>query len=132
MILLCETWLNSDFYDSEFFDDRYIVHRSDRDKISTGLSKGGGCLIAVKKNLFSKRMSKWELHKEDIWLSIDHTNGDKSYFNVRYIEMNSNLEAYKKHFDKISEIFITSRPNDTFYMFGDYNLGDSIEWCEDD
>lgn len=77
IILLCETWLNNDFYDSEFFDNRYVVFRVDRNKEETGLSTGGGCLIAVKSELSSIRMREWELSKEDVWITVAHENGDQ-------------------------------------------------------
>ena len=48
IIALTETWLNSSFYDSELFDNRYTVIRRDR---SENKLRGGGVLIALKKNL---------------------------------------------------------------------------------
>lgn len=68
------------------------------------------------------------MEKEDVWVAVEHVNGNKSYFNVRYIVLNSTVETYKLHFDKISEIFVSSNPNDTFIMAGDYNLADSVTW----
>ncbi|XP_017491141.1 PREDICTED: vacuolar amino acid transporter 4-like, partial [Rhagoletis zephyria] len=48
VFVLVETWLTPDFYDNEFFDPNlYNVYRKDRDSLKTGLSRGGGLLIAV-------------------------------------------------------------------------------------
>lgn len=128
VILLCETWLNDNFYDSEFFDNRYIVFRIDRNKEETGMTLGGGCLVAIKSNLASMRMREWEMNKEDVWLSIVHDNGHKTYLNVRYIEGESKLPEYEVHFKRIGDVVATADVNDRFVLFGDYNLSDSVTW----
>lgn len=71
VILLCETWLRLAIFSSELFDDRYVVYRQDRDNVALGKGDGGGCLIAVKKHLYSKRVEAFEL-SGDVWVSIDH------------------------------------------------------------
>lgn len=49
VFVIIESWLNNDFYNEEFFDaNLYTVYRKDRDFLSTGHTKGGGVLIAVK------------------------------------------------------------------------------------
>lgn len=111
VILLSETWLNNDFYDHEFFDNRYVVFRVDRNKEETGLSRGGGCLAAVRSELSSSRIRNWELNKEDVWISIAHENGSRTNLNVKYIEDGSNLDSYLVHFNKISEIITSSNSN---------------------
>lgn len=131
VLLLCETWLNSNIYDSEFFDNRYVVFRMDRNSAVTGLSRGGGCLIAIRSDLHSMRRTEWELSKEDLWISIFHENGMKTNLNVKYIENGSDLSSYQVHFDKICEIITSSDASDSFVLFGDYNLGDSVVWSVD-
>lgn len=55
IFVLTETWLTSDFFDEEFFDSKlYNVYRKDRDVLSTGCTRGGGVLIAVKNIYFQK------------------------------------------------------------------------------
>jgi hypothetical protein len=51
IIILTETWLNADIFDTEFIDNRYIVYRADRDRVASGRRDGGGVLIAVKRTL---------------------------------------------------------------------------------
>lgn len=121
VILLCETWLIFSLFSSELFDDRYIVYRKDRDNVSIGKKDGGGCVIAVKKTLFSKSIHDWELNN-DIWVSVDHLNGEKTFFNVKYIELGTKLDAYRLHFDKITEIYMSSNTRNNFILTGDYNL----------
>lgn len=47
LVCLTETWLQSDFFSSEFFPDSYSVLRCDRDP-SLGFSTGGGVLLAYR------------------------------------------------------------------------------------
>lgn len=64
VVLLCETWLRPDIFSSELFDDRYIVYRKDRNNPALGKKDGGGCLIAVKNHLYSKRVDSFELDND--------------------------------------------------------------------
>lgn len=130
VILLCETWLNLAILSSELFDDRYIVYRKDRNNNAIDKDDGGGCLIAVKKNLSSKRLKDWELGT-DVWVAIDHANGDKTFFNVKYIELRSNFDKYKENYDKLLELFMSSKSSDNFILTGDYNLGGTVSWSFD-
>lgn len=130
VILLCETWLRDDIFTSELFDDRYIVYRNDRDNDAIDKADGGGCAIAVRKELFSTRIPKFEV-ENDVWVSVEQANGGKLYCNVKYIELRSNLEVYEKHFEKIVDNIMSSNVNDSFILTGDYNLGDSITWWHD-
>lgn len=49
VIVMCETWLREGFYDNELFDDRYTIHRRDRNFDITTKLDGGGCIVAVKR-----------------------------------------------------------------------------------
>lgn len=131
VILLCETWLHDAIFSSELFDDKYIIYRKDRDNSLFSKNDGGGCLIAVRKDLFSKRLYDWELDT-DIWVSIEHMDGERTFLNVKYMELGSSFDKYKAHYDKLIEVFMSSRSNDRFIMTGDYNLSDTITWSFDD
>lgn len=52
MISLVETWLQDNFNSSELFDDSFVVYRSDGDLESTEKKTGGGCLVALKNNIW--------------------------------------------------------------------------------
>lgn len=130
VIILCETWLRPDIFTSELFDDSYIVYRKDRNNAALGKGDGGGCLIAVKRHLCSSRIECFELDT-DVWVSISHVGGAKTYFNVKYIELSSKYDDYNKHFAKIVENVMSSGTDDSFILAGDYNLRDSVKWSYD-
>ncbi|KAF2897762.1 hypothetical protein ILUMI_08425 [Ignelater luminosus] len=46
-IFLTETWLSDSVSSAELFHKNYTVYRKDRDFTTTGMSKGGGVLLAV-------------------------------------------------------------------------------------
>lgn len=128
IIILSETWLHEHIFDGELFDNRYVVYRNDRDPLITGRNRGGGCLIAVKRNIHSRRIEHFEIGQEDIWVSIDHVNGSKSFINVKYIDCKSALPVYEVHLNKINEIVNNKEPNSNFLLCGDYNLNSSVAW----
>lgn len=128
LIILSETWLHEFIFDAELFDNRYLVYRNDRDSSITSKSRGGGCLIAVKRNIHSRRINDFEIGQEDIWVAVDHVDGRKTFFNVKYINCKSSLSTYDLHLQKVNEIINQREPNSNFLLCGDYNLSSSIEW----
>lgn len=90
VFLLCESWLRNGVLSSELFNDQYVIYRKDRDNSIFDKKDGGGCLIAVRKNFISNRLGNWELDT-DIWVSIDHANGMKTFLNVKYMELHSSF-----------------------------------------
>ena len=53
IIVLTETWLQSDTFDQGLGLIIYNIYRCDRDLVSTELSRGGGTLVAAKSHLKS-------------------------------------------------------------------------------
>lgn len=52
IIAITETWLNDSIYNAELFDaSRFDVFRKDRDFTRTGTRRGGGVILAVRKEL---------------------------------------------------------------------------------
>lgn len=49
IVVLVETWLNESIADAELGFDDFNIFRMDRDLVSTGLSRRGRVLIAVRK-----------------------------------------------------------------------------------
>lgn len=127
VLLLCETGLNDGFHNAELFDDRYTVYRCDRDPAATLKSRGGGCIIAVKKVLDSVRLVDWEVQGECIWVEVRRTGCKKIFFRVSYIPPLSTFDLYKAHFDNIMDIVNVREPDSEFFIMGDFNLP-SIFW----
>ncbi|CAK1544542.1 unnamed protein product [Leptosia nina] len=70
IICLSETWLTPDFSDYEYFHVGYNVYRQDR---GAGGERGGGVLIAVRRDLRARRRDQWRSARtsEELWVSID-------------------------------------------------------------
>jgi hypothetical protein len=64
VIILVETWLYSDFKDSELGLCNYTVFRADRNCVLLNKFRGGGVLVAVHKRIRCSKilaMSQWRL-----------------------------------------------------------------------
>ncbi|CAF4761876.1 unnamed protein product [Pieris macdunnoughi] len=66
IICITETWLLEGISDSELFDNRYLVWRRDRNYAATEQSKGGGVLIAVKREIPADVRHDWRSSAEDL------------------------------------------------------------------
>lgn len=90
---LSETWLHSSHNDNEFFCDKYTIFRRDREFSSISDRRGGGVLIAVKKEFECKLIELPEIKpleaicvritmKSGQYTSINYAN---SYIYIAYI-----------------------------------------------
>lgn len=84
IVAIVESWLTPGVNSGELFDQRYQVFRQDRDPHTTGKSKGGGLIIAVKNNIKALPLTslyqcerniesmwvKCNIHGQDIILSL--------------------------------------------------------------
>lgn len=91
LIALTETWLNDKIESHEIFDGGlYTVHKSDRtartytrpnnsNVTNNDNYMGGGCLIAVNKNIPALRLTEWESEApyENVWLKISTSNSSR-------------------------------------------------------
>lgn len=138
-----ESWLNADFNSSEIFDETYNVFRSDRSVAKYNLLKGnlqhdtdrdikgGGCLLAIKKNISAIRMTEWENETlfDNVWVKINTSGSSKIFVNTIYIPPWASFEHVKAYFEQISEIANTREPYSRFILIGDFNLA-SIDWFD--
>lgn len=132
IIVFNETWLQDDFFSAEIFDESFTVFRSDRNLASTGKSRGGGCLIAIKNNISAIRLNEWEndLPFENVWLQINLNHSHKKLFiNTSYITPNTKHNIYKTYFDHYTSIICNSHPNSEFVILGDFNMN-QIAWLK--
>lgn len=131
IIVIIETWLNSDFYNEEFFNTNiYNVYRKDRDPLSTGCYRGGGVLIAVKKCMFSKIVPLCDnnLLYDQICVAVKSSNG-YLYICASYIPPNSSDELYVGHVENIVQFSNNMSYEDRLCVLGDFNLN-GIVWSE--
>lgn len=122
IIAITETWLNPSILTSEIFDDKYTVHRKDRNFTGTGKADGGGVLLAVK-GLISERIEKFESTNpqvESIWIKIYTDKKSYFYLCVIYIAPSSGKEVYKDFFSKLEDH--DSELNSCVLVVGDFNL----------
>lgn len=139
VIVLTETWLLDGVFNTELFDERYIVWRRDRDYSLTGQSRGGGVLIATRKDLVVRSEPLFHSTAEDLWLSMRLTkNNSHGYINLHICVIylcNQNhglsFSAQLGNFlRKLSCAFLSS-VTDKFLILGDFNMS-GIEWVPSD
>lgn len=145
VICLTESWLNDSFYSAEYFDSRYDVFRRDRDTVASGHLRGGGVVIAVRRELcariFAVDDASRSPHSEELWVSVplsDRTRashfaaasvvGKPSLLIVcTYIPHSAHHEiTLKSFYDEIVNV-IQARPTDTYLVLGDFNIT-KAEW----
>lgn len=128
VIILTETNLNSSVNSSELFDSRYQVYRRDREMTGfRGFNDGGGVLIAVSRNLNSRRMVNWESSCEDLWVTIEGPFDLATHLSLCAVYLRSPiskpiLEHFLNNCNAVSE-------NHDFKtcIIGDFNLS-CIDW----
>lgn len=126
-----ETWLNSDFFNEEFFDTRkFNVFRKDRDYVLSGCSRGGGVLIAVNSSFVSKQiaLSDGNLLLDQLCVEIQSIQGN-FFICASYIPPNSTDSLYQAHSKNILHISDSLNYNDKMCILGDFNLN-NIFWAE--
>lgn len=133
VITLTETWLIDGVNDSEIFDDRYLVWRRDRNYSRTGQTRGGGVLIAVKKDFVVDGYKDWCSSAEDVWVELTLRSPQathKLYICTAYIIDENHGYTLGEQLVNFSEKLTASsinRPNDRLLILGDFNMP-NIMW----
>lgn len=128
IIALTETWLPEDIHSAELFNDRYHVYRKDRSIEVSGLSRGGGVLLAIRSNLISRRISLENSSLEQLCVQVILPISLFSiYVFVSYIPPDSNNSIYAAHTQNIFNIVNSLNSKSHVVVVGDFNLGD-IKW----
>lgn len=135
-IIICtETWLVDSVSNSELLDDRYLVWRRDRNYTLTNQVKGGGVLIATRKDLQVKVLPQLNSTAEDLWLCvrIQQVNTRKwinLYLCVIYLCEQCNGLSFSMQLSNFLaklNYAVSLNPNDAFLVIGDFNLS-NIVW----
>ncbi|CAD6227956.1 GSCOCG00012025001-RA-CDS, partial [Cotesia congregata] len=120
IICASETWLNSSIPDGEVIDNIYSLFRKDRDKNTSERKRGGGVLIAVKKNITAELIETDSDHIEQIFVKVKCKEGDVIIGCV-YLPPLSPLDIYNSHTNTIS--YLHEKYNKCkLIIIGDYNF----------
>lgn len=131
VIVLTETWLTPNITDNELLDDRYLIFRSDRDRVLTNKCDGGGTLIAVRRELrpvsvILPTACSAGLEHVIVALPAHKHNNKQHLISAVYIPPRTPEDLYTIHFNNLREIVLRTKI-ESFCALGDYNLP-FIEW----
>lgn len=136
IIILTETWLHSEILQNEFIDSRYLVHRSDRDRVRSGRRDGGGVLIAVLRSHYSADIELRAPPSSCAPLALspllDHAlvelrlGKSQLIISAVYIPPRVDGNVYITYFNIMQE-FLLLNNFESFLLAGDFNLP-QIEW----
>lgn len=121
IIALTETWLDSSFHDSQFFDDRYSVFRCDRNVNTSYKLRGGGVLLACH-NKYSPEIIS-DLHNdllESLWIKMKINNAKDLLVNIIYFPPSSSFQTYDLYSNIIENC--NSLVGCDVIILGDFNL----------
>jgi hypothetical protein len=126
---LTETWLNDGHYNYELFDERYTVIRRDRTSAtfsrSTGQDiRGGGVCIAILKSTKYQIVhhNDWESqHIDDLWVSLNFTNGKRLHINCAYIPGATSSDSFETYISSITDRVMSFNGDDVI-LLGDQNV----------
>lgn len=124
VICLTETWLNDSVSSNELFDDRFFVHRQDRNLKKSNKTDGGGVLIALSKTKFKsfKSQNSWNVPTVEMACVSAQLHNNKR-FNIIciYLEPKFSLTKLELLLEKL-QLLVFDNPNDGFLICGDWNL----------
>lgn len=129
IICLSETWLLPGIFDSELFDSRYGVYRTDRDYESHGTTMGGGTLIAVRHGLSVDMRTMRPLPSladteiTSVRINLDQSRSPRNLciFCCYFLQSKNQEASEHKFFSYISDLGLDS-PNDEYIIVGDFNI----------
>ncbi|CAG9094421.1 unnamed protein product [Plutella xylostella] len=135
VIALTETWLYEGIYDEELFDGRYVVWRRDRDYERTQQERGGGVLLAIKRDLIATGLPDWHSPAEDIWVSVTlrcPITKSEYILNICTLYLCTENLGYSfidqlQNFCNKLESIVTEHDSHKFILLGDYNMS-CIKW----
>lgn len=128
IIILTETWLNKDISNEELGLIDYDIFRIDRDCTLTNKLRGGGVLIAIKKELQAKLIHIPFTNVEQIFIKFSFCCKNFIIGGV-YIPPASDLHFYVNHTTTVDYI-LENLKNHEMIICGDYNIPAAI-WYRD-
>ncbi|KAJ8949761.1 hypothetical protein NQ317_017998 [Molorchus minor] len=126
---LFQNWLTEDIKDAEIKTEPYNIFRLDRNVQTSNKSRGGGVIIAIKKNILANVIKPIHDNVEQLFILCKYGNEEFIIGGV-YIPPNSNLDVYTSHCQTV-EMIGQIHPSHKLVLFGDYNLPEAT-WSNDD
>lgn len=125
--VLCftETWLNSGVTSNELFDKQFVVFRRDRQSTISKKTDGGGVMIAVRSHFRVCDHPELQSDAEDLWISIEASNGEKIYICCSYLPPGDSV-AYYSFLSKLHQNEHIINKHCTLIM-GDFNFS-TVSW----
>ena len=128
ILVFNETSLTEDFRDSELQMFDYNIYRKDRSAETSACARGGGVLIAVRKNIAS-RVLPANNSIEHLFVQID-MSGEQFIFASAYFPPRSAFQKYVQ-FGESLERLSDEYPENKLCVLGDFNLPHS-QWSKED
>jgi hypothetical protein len=108
---LTETWLTNDIHDSEMFPNGYCVYRKDREETCV-TDRAGGLLLAVTKELQSRRRHDLEPNDEILVCEIKHSKHKKIAVVLCYRPPSGDMNTFTGHtHDVLCAVFLRNMSN---------------------
>ncbi|XP_070493854.1 uncharacterized protein [Chironomus tepperi] len=131
LIVFVETNFDKEIETAEIFDNDFIVIRRDRQEHAVR-GHGGGLLLAYPKSSAIKSVKicddfssgvddKKEV--EDLWLTINLTNGENLHLCIVYLRPQCRKEYFEQFFMKL-KTNVENRKSERFLIVGDFNFDD--------
>ena len=130
VIAFSETWLNGKILNSELSSE-YNIYRADRNPGTSGLERGGGVLIGVKKRFHPKPVHlQGDERLEQIAVRIP-LSGKTLFVCCVYIPPNSEASIYTQHSSCVQQLCDLAQSTDDVVVVGDYNVP-NLTWHFDE
>lgn len=131
IILLTETFLQNDIFDSELCDGRYDVYRCDRNLNCSGKRSGGGVMVCIRKDLAAEINNKWSCdYIESLCITISsrklHEAANLHLILIYIPPDNASLSQNLNVLAAMKKLLRLNR-KDHYLLVGDFNLP-CLEW----
>lgn len=130
VLVLTETWVHDDIANEEISSD-FSIFRCDRNAMTSQHSRGGGVLIAVKRNLCCEVMSlPICVRLEQIAVRVK-LQSRSLYIIAIYLPPSTQADLYSVHTDAVQHVTNRAGEDDVILSLGDFNLR-NLQWHLDD
>lgn len=104
VLILTETWLCAGISDTELGLRDYNIYRCDRSVHTSEHSRGGGVLIAVKNNFFSRSIGTTVVNVEQLFVVLN-AGFSRLVIGTVYIPPGSGVDVYEAHCRSVFDVW---------------------------